>query len=143
MQSLCESSLKTILEDCRQCGACCKKYRKIPLRPDETAFISRMGGHVGVDISFMQIREKGMDAAVKEAKEKGRVFMIHPDDQGCVFLEKRDDKYRCRIYHYRPQTCRGFRCNMADTSFFSLFCDDAMHLLGKNTFGLPLKSLDK
>jgi len=138
MQKLCASTLNTILEDCRQCGICCKNYRKILLHPDETGFITRMGGHVGVDVSLDAIREKGIDAATREAQERGRGFMIHPDDKGCIFLEKRNDKYVCKIYHYRPRTCRGFRCNLADNSFFSLFGDSAIHLLGQTTFGLPL-----
>jgi len=138
MHSLCESTLNTIFDDCRQCGTCCKKYRKIPLQPDEVAFIKQMGGHVGVDVSLKAIREQGIDAATREAKERGRVFMIHPDDKGCVFLEKRNEKFTCKIYHYRPQTCRGFRCNLADNSFLSLFGDGAIHLLGQTSFGLPL-----
>ncbi len=97
-----------------------------------------MGGHVGVDVSLKAIREQGIDAATREAKERGRVFMIHPDDKGCVFLEKRNEKFTCKIYHYRPQTCRGFRCNLADNSFLSLFGDGAIHLLGQTSFGLPL-----
>ncbi len=138
MHTLCESTLNTIFDDCRQCGTCCKKYRKIPLQPDEVAFIKQMGGHVGVDVSLKAIREQGVDAATREAKERGRVFMIHPDDKGCVFLEKRNEKFTCKIYHYRPQTCRGFRCNLADNSFLSLFGDGAIHLLGQTSFGLPL-----
>lgn len=138
MYSLCESTLNTIFDDCRQCGTCCKKYRKITLQPDEVAFIKQMGGHVGVDVSLKAIREQGIDAATREAKERGRVFMIHPDDKGCVFLEKRNEKFTCKIYHYRPQTCRGFRCNLADNSFLSLFGDGAIHLLGQTSFGLPL-----
>ena len=138
MYSLCESTLNTIFDDCRQCGTCCKKYRKITLQPDEVAFIKQMGGHVGVDVSLKAIREQGIDAATREAKERGRVFMIHPDDKGCVFLEKRTEKFTCKIYHYRPQTCRGFRCNLADNSFLSLFGDGAIHLLGQTSFGLPL-----
>ena len=138
MYSLCESTLNTIFDDCRQCGTCCKKYRKITLQPDEVAFIKQMGGHVGVDVSLKAIREQGIDAATREAKERGRVFMIHPDDKGCVFLEKRNEKFTCKIYHYRPQTCRGFLCNLADNSFLSLFGDGAIHLLGQTSFGLPL-----
>jgi len=138
METLCASTLNTIFADCRQCGTCCKKYRKILLQPDEIDFIKQMGGHVGIDVSFEEIREKGMEGATEEAKNKGRVFMIHPDDKGCVFLEKRNEKYRCKIYHYRPKTCRGFRCNLADDSFFSLFSDDAIHLLGQTSYGLPL-----
>ena len=138
MHTLCESTLNTIFDDCRQCGTCCKKYRKITLQPDEVAFIKQMGGHVGVDVSLKAIREQGVDAATREAKERGRVFMIHPDDKGCVFLEKRNKKFTCKIYHYRPQTCRGFRCNLADNSFLSLFGDGAIHLLGQTSFGLPL-----
>ena len=138
MHTLCESTLNTIFDDCRQCGTCCKKYRKIPLQPDEVAFVTQMGWHVGVDVSLKAIREQGIDAATKEAKKRGLVFMIHPDEKGCIFLEKRNEKFTCKIYHYRPQTCRGFRCNLADNSFLSLFGDNAIHLLGQTSFGLPL-----
>lgn len=138
MHTLSETTLNTLLNDCRQCGTCCKKYRKIPLQSDEISFIKQMGGHVGVNISFKDIREKGIEVATKEAREKGKIFMIHPDEKGCVFLEKRNEKSYCKIYHYRPQTCRGFRCNMADNSFLSLYVDDAILLLGKTNYGLPL-----
>lgn len=139
METLCASTLNTIFDDCRQCGTCCKKYRKILLHADEVEFIKQMGGYVGIDVSFDMIREMGIETATEEAKKRGRVFMIHPDDKGCVFLEKRNEKYTCKIYHYRPKTCRGFRCNLADNSFFSLFNDDAVHLLGQTNFGLPLR----
>jgi Fe-S-cluster containining protein len=65
--------------------------------------------------------------------------MIHPDDKGCVFLQKRNGKYACKIYHHRPRTCRGFRCNMADTSFWDIFGQNATLLLGMDAFGQPLK----
>lgn len=134
-----EQSLRTIFQECRQCGTCCKKYRKIVLQPDEVDFITRMGGHVGVGVSMAAIREKGLEAATAEAKSDGKVHMIHPDDKGCVFLQLRNDKYCCTIYHYRPKTCRGFRCNLADNSFLQLFGgEDAIHLLGTDSFGLPL-----
>jgi Fe-S-cluster containining protein len=142
METLCAGALNTIFDECRQCGTCCKKYRKILLQPDEVEFIKQMGGHVGVDISFEKIREMGMEGAIEEAQKKGRIFMIHPDDKGCIFLQKRNDKYSCKIYHYRPKTCKGFRCNLADSSYFSLLGDDAIHLLGQTSFGLPL-SADK
>ena len=140
MQTLCETTLNSIFDDCRQCGTCCKNYRKIVLQPDEVDFIKQMGGHVGVDVSLKDIRELGIDAATREARERGRVFMIHPDDKGCMFLEKRNEKFFCKIYHYRPRTCRGFRCNLADNSFLTLFGDNSIHLLGQTSFGLPLKT---
>jgi len=135
-----EDALKTIFHECRQCGTCCKKYRKIPLQANEVEFIQKMGGHVGVNISMEEIRLKGLGEATTEAKSKGKVYMIHPDDKGCIFLEHRNDKYYCKLYHYRPKTCRGFRCNLADNSFLQLFGGDgAIHLLGQDAFGLPLK----
>lgn len=137
--SLDKSNLDSIFHECRQCGACCKKYRKIVLQDDEVAFIEKMGGHVGVDVTMKSIREKGLKEAIREAKAAGKVYMVHPDDRGCMFLEKRNDKYFCKLYNYRPKTCRGFRCNLADDSFLSLFGDEAMSLLGKDSFGLPLK----
>lgn len=132
------TSLRTIFAECRQCGTCCTSYRKIALQPDEVEFIRKMGGHVGVDISLSQLRGKTMDELVAEARADGKVFMIHPDDRGCIFLEKRNDKHVCRIYHHRPRTCRGFRCNMADSSFLALFGADSIFLLGQDRFGLPL-----
>ncbi len=136
--NLSVSALNTIFDECRQCGTCCKKYRKILLQPDEVAFIKKMGGHVGVDVSLSSIRDEGIELATRNAKERGKVFMIHPDDKGCIFLERRNDKYFCKLYHYRPQTCRGFRCNLADDSLMSLSSMDAIYLLGQDTFGLPL-----
>lgn len=134
------TALKSIFHECNQCGTCCKQYRKITLHEDEVAFIEKMGGHVGVDLSFAEIREKGLEQARADAKKNGKIFMIHPDDKGCVFLQKRDGKYCCKIYHYRPRTCRGFKCNLADGTFLSLFGRDSIHLLGQNAYGLPLKN---
>jgi uncharacterized protein len=134
-----EAALKTIFHECRQCGSCCRTYRKILLRPEEVAFIRKMGGHVGVDLTLAQLREQPLGSLSKDALSKGKIYMIHPDDKGCVFLEKRDGKHFCRIYHYRPQTCRGFRCNMADSSFLDIFSRDANLLLGLDRFGRPLK----
>jgi Fe-S-cluster containining protein len=98
-----------------------------------------MGAHVGVDLTLAQLREQSLETLKHGAQAGGKIYMIHPDDKGCVFLEKRDGKYCCKIYHYRPQTCRGFRCNMADTSFLDIFSRDANLLLGLDSFGLPLK----
>ncbi len=131
--------LNTIFDECRQCGTCCKKYRKIVLQPDETEFIEKMGGHVGVDVGINQIREIGFEAAAHEAKKRGKAYMVHPDDKGCVFLEQRNEKNCCKIYNYRPRTCRGFRCNLADDSLMSLTGSNAIYLLGQNSFGLPLE----
>lgn len=135
-----EAALNTIFTECRQCGTCCKEYRKINLYPDEVDFIKKMGGHVGANLSMAEIREKGLDVAVEEAKKDGKVYMIHPDDKGCVFLSCKNGKYCCSIYNYRPRTCQGFRCNLADDSFLQLFSGEgAMHLLGTDSYGLPLK----
>lgn len=133
-----QAELKSILDECRQCGTCCRSYRRITLQADEVDFIRKMGGHVGVDVNLNELRDKSMAALVEERKALGKVFMIHPDDQGCVFLEKRNQKSYCKIYHYRPKACQGFVCNLADTSFMDLFGGNAIHLLGQNTFGLPL-----
>lgn len=132
--------MKTLFNECRQCGACCKNYRKITLYPDEVDFIRKMGGHVGVNASLAQLRRKPLQEIVEEARISGKVYMVHPDDKGCVFLLKRNDKCYCKIYHHRPRTCRGFKCNMADNSFLDIFGQDATLLLGMNRFGLPLKS---
>lgn len=137
--SLDSSTLNSIFHECNQCGTCCKKYRKISLHKDEVEQIKKLGGHVGYDLSLVEIREKGLQQAQKEAIGRGKVYMIHPDDKGCMFLQKKNDKYYCKIYHYRPKTCRGFKCNMADDSFLSLFGQDSIHLLGQTTFGQPLK----
>ena len=132
-------ALKTLFHECRQCGACCKKYRKIALYPDEVDFIRKMGGHVGVNASLAELREVPLDQLMEKAKSEGMVHMIHPDDKGCVFLQKRNGKYYCKIYHHRPRTCRGFRCNMADSSFLEVFGQNATALLGMDAYGLPMK----
>ena len=130
--------LDTIFEPCRQCGTCCRRYRKIPLTAEEAVFIEKMGGHVGVHVSMAQIRELGLEEAGRRARAAGMVHMIHPDDKGCVFLQRRNGLFTCRIYHHRPQVCRGFRCNLADATFLDLFGSDATSLLGQDAFGLPL-----
>jgi len=132
------AALNTILQDCRQCGTCCKKYKKVLLRGNEGDYIKKMGGHVGVDATLRELREKPLSQLIEENREKGKVYMIHPDDKGCIFLEQRNCLFFCKIYHFRPLACKGFRCNLADESFHSLFADNAIHLLGLDTFGLPL-----
>lgn len=133
-----DAALRTIFAECRQCGTCCRSYRKIALQPDEVDFIKKMGGHVGVAVSLNRLRDTSMEALIAEAKASGKVHMIHPDEKGCVFLQRRDGKYFCRIYHHRPKACQGFRCNFADSSFLDLFAAQAMPLLGQNQYGLPL-----
>lgn len=123
------AALKTLLQECRQCGACCKRYKKVVLQSHEVEFIQKMGGHVGVDATLRQLREKPLSQLVAEKRESGRIYMIHPDDKGCIFLQRRNDLYFCKIYHYRPLACRGFRCNLADNSFFDLFASNAVCLL--------------
>lgn len=127
--------LKTIFHECRQCGACCKSYRKIVLRADEVEFIKKMGGHVGTDIQLRSLLHTSLEELIRQAKKSGKIFMIHPDDKGCVFLQKRNNKYYCGIYNYRPQTCKGFTCSFADSSFMKIFGEDAIHLLGQDKFG--------
>jgi uncharacterized protein len=134
-------ALKTVFHECRQCGTCCKTYRRIRLHPDEVAFIRKMGGHVGVNASLAELRRRPLEELVQEAKTSGKVYMIHPDDRGCVFLQKRNGKHYCKIYHYRPRTCRGFKCNLADSSFLDIFGRNATALLGLDAFGLPIKSM--
>lgn len=138
-QTLDPTTLNSIFTDCRQCGACCKRYRRIRLQPEEVPFIKRMGGHVGVDLNLNALRDHSLKELTDEAKKRGDIYMIHPDDKGCIFLEKRDGKYLCKIYHYRPRTCRGFRCNLADNSFMDVIGDDAIWLLDENRFGLRLE----
>ena len=127
--SLSEAGLNTIFSECRQCGICCKKYRRIRLYPDEVDYIKKMGGYVGVDISMAEIREKGLKQATADAAAEGKVYMVHPDDKGCLFLQKRDGKYFCKLYNYRPRVCRGFKCNFADSSVLSLLSKDAICLI--------------
>ena len=141
--SLSQSHLNTIFAACRQCGTCCKKYRKILLQPNEVEFIEKMGGHVGVDLTMKEIRTKGLKRATEEAKKAGKIYMIHPDDKGCKFIEKRNGKYFCKIYNFRPNTCKGFKCNFADMSAFNLMAGDSIHLLGQNSFGLPINKKGK
>lgn len=136
---LSQSGLNTIFEECRQCGTCCKTYKRVLLQPEEAAYITKMGGHVGVGLELRDIREKGIEQATEDAKKGGEIYMIHPDEKGCVFLEKRNEKYYCKLYNYRPKTCRGFKCNFADDSALSLISEGAIQLLGQNEFGLPLK----
>lgn len=137
-ETLNTSNLATIFTPCRQCGSCCKHYRKITLQADEVIFIKKMGGHIGIDLSLNEIREKGIDQARAEAEKEGKIFMIHPDDKGCIFLERRNDKYYCKIYHYRPKACQGYRCNLVDDSMMTIIGEDAHFLLGQSAFGLPL-----
>lgn len=130
--------LRTLFHQCRQCGTCCRMYRKIPLQAEEAAFIRKMGGHVGVEVRLSGLRTRSMEELVAEEASRGGVYMIHPDDRGCVFLMRRNHLAVCAIYHHRPQACRGFRCTMADSSFFELFGTGTTQLLGQDAFGLSL-----
>lgn len=134
-----KADLDSIFHECHQCGLCCKRYRRIQLQSDEVEFIKKMGGFVGVDIRLDELRGRSLAEVEAEVRAVGRIYMIHPDDRGCVFLQKYNGKYICRIYHHRPRACRGFKCNFADRSFFDLIGGDAMALLGRNRFGMPLK----
>lgn len=133
------ATLNTIFADCRQCGTCCRRYPKIRLEPDEVPFIRRMGGYVGIGLSLNALRNRSLKELTSEAEKRGEIHMIHPDDKGCIFLERRNGKHVCRIYHYRPRTCRGFRCNLADDSFMDMIGEDAIWLLNRNHFGLRLE----
>jgi len=133
------TTLNTIFADCRQCGACCKRYRRIRLQPEEVPFIKRMGGYVGMNLSLNALRDHSLEELTAAAKARGEIYMIHPDDKGCIFMERRNGKHFCKIYHYRPRTCRGFRCNLADNSFMDILGDDAIWLLNQNRFGLDLE----
>ena len=135
------AELNSLFHECRQCGSCCKRYKKVLLKEEEATFIRKMGGYVGFGLSLDDIRSNCLEELTKQAADQGKLYMIHPDEKGCVFLEKRNDKYYCKIYHYRPESCRGFRCNLADGSLQTIFGADGMLLLGKNRFGLPLKQV--
>lgn len=136
---LSSAHLDTLFAECRQCGTCCKTYRKVLLEPDEVDRIQALGGEVGVMVCLNDLREKTMQELVEEAKGKKQIYMIHPDGEGCVFLQKVDGKYRCKIYHYRPKSCRGFRCSLADQSMEELMLGDSIHLLGQDRFGQPFR----
>jgi Fe-S-cluster containining protein len=136
--NLDDETLKTILHECRQCGTCCIQYKKVVLQGSEVEFIKKMGGHVGVDATLRQLRDKPLSQLVEESKTLGKIYMIHPDAKGCIFLERRNGLYFCKIYHHRPLACRGFRCNLADSSFLDLFGGDATCLLGLDSFGQKL-----
>jgi uncharacterized protein len=131
-QAPTRAALETIFDECRQCGACCKHYRKILLQPEEVDRIRKLGGHVG--------RIKRLDGKRKEGDAGDQqTFMVHPDEKGCVFLHKVDGKYRCKIYHYRPKVCRGFKCNLADDSISQVLFKDSFLLLGLDSFGRKLE----
>jgi uncharacterized protein len=138
--NLDNETLKTILQECRQCGTCCKQYKKVLLQGSEVEFIKKMGGQVGCDATLRQLRDKPLSQLVEENKANGKIYMIHPDEKGCIFLQRRNGLTFCKIYYYRPLSCRGFRCNLADSSFLDLFGNNATCLLGLDSFG---RKLDK
>ena len=65
--NLDNEALKTILQECRQCGTCCKRYKKVVLQGNEVEFINNSFlGLFGSDAylllgqnSFGQELEKG------------------------------------------------------------------------------------
>ena len=135
---LTEYKLKTIFHECRQCGVCCRKYPKILLHEEEVEFIKKMGGHAGYLVPLKKFREKSLSEVIREEQQKDNMYMIHPDAKGCVFLGKRNDKYYCKIYHFRPKVCRGFKCNMSDNTMNDLFLNEPIHFLGMDKYGRQL-----
>ena len=131
--------LNTLFDECRQCGTCCKTYRKVLLDADEVDRLKALGAEIGVMVSLNDLRTKTMDELVEEAKGKKNIYMIHPDGDGCMFLQKVNGKYSCKIYHYRPRACRGFRCSLADQSMEQLLLGDSIYLLGEDRFGMKLE----
>ena len=138
--TLFPENLNTLFNECRQCGTCCKTYQKVLLEPDEIDRLKALGAEVGVMVSLNELREKTMAQLVEEARGKKAVYMIHPDGNGCIFLQKFNGAYRCKIYHHRPRSCRGFRCSLADHSMEQLMFNDAIYLLGQDRFGRPMKA---
>ena len=135
---LSPENLNTLFHECRQCGTCCKTYRKVLLEPDEVDRLRALGAEIGIMVCLNDLREKSMEQLVEEAKGKKDVYMIHPDGQGCIFLQKVNGKSRCKIYHYRPKACQGFRCSLADQSMEQLLLSDSIYLLVEDRFGQPL-----
>ena len=136
---LTAENMNTLFAECRQCGTCCKTYRKVLLEADEIDRLRALGAEIGVMVSLNDLREKSMETLVEEAKGKKAVYMIHPDGNGCIFLQKVNGNYRCKIYHYRPRSCQGFRCSLADHSMEQLLLNDPIFLLGEDRFGRKLE----
>ena len=134
-----KNKLDTILQECRQCGTCCKTYKKVLLEDDEIETLKKLGANVGYMVSLNDLRTSNINDLAAKEKEKHKMYMIHPDNKGCIFLQKRNEKYYCKIYHYRPRACRGFKCNMADERVTPLFMQDSIYLLGQDRFGSAFK----
>lgn len=137
-KKLTSAEMNSIFHECTQCGSCCKKYEKVYLEPDEVDTIKRLGGHVGVIVHLADLRDKKLDELTEEERAKHKQYMIHSDHNGCMFLEKRDGKYYCKIYNYRPDSCRKFKCNLADSSMSELLFDNPIQLLGMDKYGRKL-----
>jgi len=138
MRDIDTDELDTIFHECSQCGTCCKSYPKILLEPDEVEQMKRLGANVGYMVHLDDLRGRKIEDLAEEEKAKHKIYMVHPDENGCMFLEKRNDKYYCKIYNFRPRSCRGFKCNLADGTVSDLFMQDSMYLLGKDRFGFDL-----
>jgi uncharacterized protein len=133
-----ESLMKSIFHDCRQCGTCCKAFSKIKIYPEEVDFIKKMGGHVGIQVNISELIQKNINDLINEPEYKDKLYMVHPDSKGCIFLEQRNNNYYCKIYHYRPKTCQGFKCNLVDEHSRNLLFQDAIYLLGEDKYGFKL-----
>jgi Fe-S-cluster containining protein len=96
MDKLDSAKLNTLFAKCRQCGTCCKSYKKVILEPEEIERIKKLGGHVGLMVSLNDLRTANIDSLIEKEKLNGKLYMIHPDDKGCVFLEKKNEKYYCK-----------------------------------------------
>lgn len=139
MEEIDKQQLNTIFHECRQCGTCCKSYPKILLEPEEVEPMKKLGANVGYMVHLDDLRTHNINELANQEKVKHKIYMVHPTEDGCIFLEKRNDKYYCKIYHYRPKSCKGFKCNLADGTIKDLFMKDAMYLLGKDCFGFDIK----
>lgn len=58
MANLDKNNLDTLLQECRQCGTCCKTYKKVLLKPDEVERMKKLGANVGVMIRLNDLRLK-------------------------------------------------------------------------------------
>ena len=73
---------------CKRCGYCCTLLPK--LSEDDIARIEKSG--FGRDY-FLEIGRMGD-------------FRIKMADNKCIFLERDGNRFKCRIYEFRPEVCR-------------------------------------
>ena len=80
---------------CNNCGACCLKFT-VKLSDTDVRRIEKLGF------------KKNYFAETDDFDKKFGNYALKRVDDKCIFLEKKKNKYFCRIYEKRPSICKDY-----------------------------------